>query len=354
MKKLIKLLLTCVLCIVAVGVLYFAGVLLYGTITEYHPDTTETLKIDNNQIHKPDSGQISILTWNIGYGGLGKEMDFFYEGGKLVRPTEEQSEKYIQGISQFLGIHDAVDIMLLQEVDFKSKRSYKANELIILQEKLPAYGSDYAANYKSAFVPVPFSEPMGKVFSGLVVFSKFEIEDANRIATPGSHAWPKRLFTLKRCFTVSRIPIDNSEKQLVVINVHNSAFVDEEEFRKAELELLRENLLKEFEAGNYVIAGGDWNQNPPDFDKEQIKKYKSRENWPIENDYLPADWTWSWDPSLPTNRDVKTPFELQTTQCTILDYFVTSPNIDVVNIQTIDLDFEYSDHQPVIINLKLN
>ena len=353
MKKLIKLLITCILCIMAVGVLYFAGVLLYGTLSEFNPVTMEELTIENNQILNPDSGQISVLTWNIGYGGLGKEMDFFYEGGKLVRPSKQQSEKYIQGISQFLANHDSVDIMLLQEVDFKSKRSYQANELKILQEKLPAYGSDYAVNYKSAFVPVPFSEPMGKVFSGLAVFSKYKIDTAIRVATPGSHAWPKRLFTLKRCFVVNHIPIENSDKKLVVINVHNSAFGDEEEFRKAELKLLREYLLQEFEAGNYVIAGGDWNQNPPGFDNTQMEKYTSRVGWPIETDYLPPDWTWSWDPSLPTNRDVKTPFDLQATQCTILDYFVTSPNIDVLNIQTIDLDFENSDHQPVIINLKL-
>ena len=36
-----------------------------------------------------DSAEISLLTWNIGYCGLDKEMDFFYDGGtKVITPKE--------------------------------------------------------------------------------------------------------------------------------------------------------------------------------------------------------------------------------------------------------------------------
>jgi endonuclease/exonuclease/phosphatase family metal-dependent hydrolase len=354
MNKILKLLLTCVICLVSAGILYFAGIIIYASFTTFNPEQKMELRIVGNQTAKADTTKIiSLMTWNIGYAGLGKEMDFFYEGGKLVRPGKDLSVKYLDGISGFLSQNDTIDIMLLQEVDFNSKRSYDVNELKVFEEVLLDHSSLKAINYKSGFVPVPFSEPMGRVNSGMAVFSKFTIRDASRIATPGQHPWPKRLFILKRCFILTHIPIENSDKEVVVINVHNSAFGDEEALRNAELDLLKRYLLREYEAGNYVIAGGDWNQNPPGMDHSQIKKYKSRQGWPIEEGYLPSDWKWSFDPSLPTNRDVITPFEMDKTTCTILDFFITSPNIDVLRVQTIDLEFENSDHHPVIIQLKL-
>ncbi|MCB2221416.1 MAG: endonuclease/exonuclease/phosphatase family protein [Bacteroidetes bacterium] len=354
MNKVLKLLLTCVICLVSASILYFAGIIIYASFTTFNPEHKMELHIVGNQTAKADLAKvISLMTWNIGYAGLGKEMDFFYEGGKLVRPEKTLSIKYLDGISGFLSQNDTIDIVLLQEVDFNSKRSYGVNEFKRLEEVLSNHSSLKAINYKSGFVPVPFSEPMGKVNSGMAVFSRFTIRDASRIATPGQHPWPKRLFTLKRCFILTHIPIENSDKEVVVINVHNSAFGDEAELRKAELGLLKRYLIEEYEAGNFVIAGGDWNQNPPGFDHSMIRNYNSRENWSIENTYLPEDWNWSYDPSFPTNRDVAAPFDLQSTSCTILDYFVTSPNIEVLGIQTIDLGFEYSDHQPVIIKLKL-
>jgi endonuclease/exonuclease/phosphatase family metal-dependent hydrolase len=139
----------------------------------------------------------------------------------------------------------------------------------------------------------------------------------------------------------------------VVFNVHNSAFGDEKELREQEMALLKQYLIEAYEQGNYVIAGGDWNQNPPGFNPSGITTYKTRENWPLPAEFMPAGWTWSFDPLLPTNRDVAAPFNPDTTRCTLLDFFLTSPNIEVTKIKTMDLGFMNSDHQPVIITVNL-
>ncbi len=290
MKRILMLILTCILCLIAVILLFFVGVIIYGSVTSFHPDRIDKLEVDNNQSAKPDTASIiSMMTWNVGYAGLGKEMDFFYENGEMVRPKKEQFDKYLDGIIKFVKNRDSMDIFLFQEIDFSSKRSYETNEYDLLKQQLPVHSSLKAINYKSGFVPVPFFEPMGKVNSGLATYAKFYLSEAIRIATPGSHAWPKRLFMLKRCFIVNRFPIING-KDLVVINVNNSAYSDEKELREAELELLHEYLIKEYNAGNYVVAGGDWNQNPPGMEVTKIGKYISHEVWPMDQNFLPVKW----------------------------------------------------------------
>ena len=50
-----------------------------------------------------------------------------------------------------------------------------------------------------------------------------------------------------------------SDKELVIVNVHLEAY-DSGEGKEAQTKMLAELLKKEQEAGNYVIAGGDFNQ----------------------------------------------------------------------------------------------
>lgn len=353
MRLIIKILLTCLLCIVFCIVLYFIIILGYSTISEFRPNEVSIINTEGQSdkiLH--DSIEISLLTWNIGYAGLGEEMDFFYEGGKMVRPTEDLNTKYLSGIERFISNMQDVDFLLFQEVDFKSKRSYSTNQYQRIKNILPEYNPVKAYNYKSWFVPMPLTEPMGNVLSGMATFSKFKALEAKRIATPGSHVWPKKLFMLKRCFIYSKYRVADG-KDLIIINLHNSAFDDESKLRKVELEMLKQLLIDEYKKGNYVIAGGDWNQNPVGFKENSFRKYLSKPNWPIETDYLPADWVWASDFSTPTNRGVQFPFDINKTETTILDFFVTSPNVRAIKVKTFDLGFEDSDHHPVMLRVKL-
>ncbi len=354
MKMILKLAITCIICLGGILLIYILSVFLFALLSEFKPNKVEKLTIQGTgeKIIRTNE-HLQLLTWNIGYGGLGKEMDFFYEGGKMVRPDESLSKHYLQGITDFLKNQDSIDFIILQEVDFDSKRSYYFDQSQMIADVLPDHNKVTTVNYFSKYVPVPFINPMGKVKSGLISYSIYLPIEATRISTPGEYTLLKRLFMLKRCLLVSRYKTDNN-KELVVINLHNSAFEDADALRKEELNLIRQLIVEEYAKGNYVIAGGDWNQNPPDLNLNKIKKYKTRSVWPIDKDFLPEDWIWTFDASVPTNRDVHEPFSIQTTTCTILDYFVTSPNIEVINIKAVDLEFELSDHQPVIITIRLN
>jgi endonuclease/exonuclease/phosphatase family metal-dependent hydrolase len=352
MKKILKVLLVCLLCFLSIGILYGLYAIIVPWITEYNPEENTVILESGPMNLLPADRDYSILSWNIGYAGLGGEMDFFYEGGRMTRPEEQQSQKYLAGITAFLEMNDSIDFMFIQEVDFRSKRSYRVDQYMAIQGTLAEYHGVSATNYKSAFVPSPALAPMGKVHAGLATFGRHSAANATRVSTPGSYAWPMRLFMLKRCFLVSRYRVGDG-RFLVLFNIHNSAFDDAADLRDQELQLLRKLAMEEYEKGNYVVIGGDWNQNPPGWEPRTAVKYQVKNLWPIDKQYFPAQWTWAFDPGLPTNREVSTPFDPEGTNCTLLDFFLVSPNVKVESVKTIDLEFKYSDHLPVVMRFRL-
>jgi len=341
--------------IVAILIVLIIIALVVATLTNYRPSGREALlKTGKAQLAKINNDELTLLSWNIGYGGLGKEMDFFYEGGKQVRPPLENVHKYFGGIKKFLETNKETDFILLQEIDVKAKRSYWQNQVQVLGKILENHDYVFAKNYDVPFVPVPITQPMGKVLAGQVTFSLYNPATSERVSFPGDLGWPNSLFLLDRCYVIQRF-ITANDKVLVVINTHNSAF-DKGEKRKQQLDLLKSAALKEFQSGNYVVIGGDWNLNPPDFDSTQIKNGDLASNNPagnIQHDLFPANWTWAYDKTKPTNRFVNTSYSHGKTQTTIIDFFLLSPNIELLEVNTVDLNFEHSDHNPVKIKIIL-
>lgn len=296
--------------------------------------------------------EFNFLTWNIGYAGLGKEMDFFYEGGKQVRPTIEQNEKYLDGIKKVLLDNKIVDFILLQEVDVYSKRSWYDNEFIKISKILPKFFNVFITNYDARFVPLPIWKPMGRVISGMANYLQIKPDDVEVCYFKASFYWPKRLFFIKRCYVLTRFSLDNG-KDLVVFNIHNSAYGDAETLRKSELEELGFIMQKEYNHGNYVVAGGDWNNNPRGFSPSSITSGDQIfEADQMDSAFLP-DWQYVFDSVEPSNRNVDMPYQKGLTSTTILDFFVVSPNIEVKEIKTFSLGFEFSDHNPVSMKIEL-
>lgn len=112
-------------------------------------------------------------------------------------------------------------------------------------------------------------------------------------------------------------------------------------------------MIEEYKRGNYLIAGGDWNANPPGFKREMIltgDRIKQDEFTDL-NDYFPG-WTFAFDSTAPTNRNVDTQYEHGITPTTILDFFLVSPNVEVVDVETLSTGFTFSDHQPVYLKIR--
>jgi hypothetical protein len=121
------------------------------------------------------------------------------------------------------------------------------------------------------------------------------------------------------------------------------------------MDYLSDYLLGEYEKGNFVIVGGDWNQTPYGIDPELPGHQFDTESLTyVEKDYPAPDWIWAYDPALPTNRRLKVPYDPSTTLTTIIDCYLLSPNFQEVEVKTIDLGFEYSDHQAVQLQAKFS
>lgn len=348
MKRLVKI----ILWIILIVVIIFLGFLAFITATDYRPGPVISLLDSSKKADTISEDTLRLISWNIGYAGLGKEMDFFYDGGKKVRPEAEMTRKYLEGIKSFIQSEDSIDFWLLQEIDQKAHRSYQINEVEEITQAANAKSSVFAVNYSVPFVPVPVYEPMGYVEGGMLTFSNYIPSEATRYAYPLIASWPDRLFLLDRCFILTRFPLSGG-KDLVVINTHNSAYVYDSLLMVQELDVIKNKMLEEYRAGNFVVAGGDWNANPPDFVPEgnyNGHRYVDAKV-KMSSKTMPSEWIWAVDPSAPTNRNNDKSFVKGENGTTQLDYFLVSPNVRVRKVKTIDLNFENSDHNPVFLEI---
>lgn len=349
-----KILFSIIAGLILIPLLAFGLFLLYINLTDYQPEPVEelsTIYVPDNPSLNPED--ISLITWNIGYAGLDNTMDFFYDGGRRVRTTEETTRENLRQIIDFIQAHPA-DFWLLQEVDFNARRTYSIDQPAIIAQALPDYHLTKAVNYKVPFVPVPLREPMGRVLAGQLSLSKPMPRLARRYAYPLIAGWPDRLFLLDRCFIETRYELDNGA-ELVVLNTHNSAFVDNQLLMDKELEVIRNKMLREFELGNYVIAGGDWNMNPPAFRPEGGYGGHRFEAVPVSipAELLPKGWQVVYDSSTPSNRFLDEAYLKDSTRATTIDFFVVSPNVSVNSVKAFDLGFGPSDHHPVRLEVAL-
>lgn len=348
----------------AIVIIYVVVVLIQGTLTDYQPEDTLPIAVTQNADKEVISDSVlTFMLWNIGYGGLGAEADFFYDdggflfaGNSMVRPTKELVEKYTNGALNLVKSTPA-DFYLLQEVDFNSKRSYFINQFEQMAAALPDYAATFAPNYNTPRMPLPLLEPWrayGKTYSGLGTFTKYQPALATRYQLPGSFAWPVRIFQLDRCVGLHRFKVAN-DKELVVLNIHNSAHDSDGSLKRQEMDFIKNLVLQEYEKGNYVVAGGDWNECPPYFRFDGFMPGQGGDyfQYNIEADFLPEDWQWVYDPTVPTNRKAADPLVLGETFVTLIDFFLISPNLQVKQVKGIDQQFRNSDHQAVWMEVEL-
>lgn len=363
MKKIIKPLIISICSTLAFLLLIVVTVLGYLTMDEYNPDDVEKLEVENygGKILKTDK-PIRIMTWNIGYGALGDNADFFMDGGQMVNTATGERVRY--NLDGMIDRIDEInpDILLIQEIDRNSTRSHFIDEYEYIKKNSGSFvaknQSSFAYNFKVSFVPYPIP-PIGKVEGGIATYSSYEIDDAKRIKLPCPFSWPIRTGNLKRCLQVMRMPIEGSEKELVLINLHLEAY-DDGEGKIAQTNVLKELMSEELNKGNYVIAGGDFNQVFSNIDTSGYPVLEN--NWEagaIDVAEFGDDFQFVTDVSNPTCRSLgevyadaqdKSP---EAFQYYVIDGFIVSGNIEVHNLRTHNTVFQYSDHNPVSMDVIL-
>jgi endonuclease/exonuclease/phosphatase family metal-dependent hydrolase len=321
----------------------------FMTVTDYRPQEAIRLEIKNNRAEILKKGMpLSILTFNIGYCGLDAAEDFFMDGGRRSRCRSlAQTWNNLKNITAFLSVANT-DLVLLQEVDVRSSRSYRVDESADLQKNLAGHGAVFAFNYKVPWVPVPLARPMGAVASGLLTFSRFHVRSAVRYGLPGSEAWPRQLAELDRCFIESRLPVEGG-KELVLINSHLSVFDRGGRIRRLQLAYMKKRIMDEYSRGNHVIVGGDWNHGLPGTDPERFKAATARPGWymALPDDFTPPGFAWAVDKTVPSIRSNGTAYQEGENFVAVIDGFLVSANVEIRTVTGRDLAFRNSDHNPV-------
>lgn len=346
LKKILKILgcvLAGLLLIVAIAVVVF-------TIAEYRPAETETVIPQQQAEAVLETGKpLTIVSWNCGYGALGDNAEFFMDGGTSVYTADrDRVMSNLDGIKEKLQALSP-DLIILQEVDINSARSYGIDERAILRDAVPGATEAFAYNFNALFVPYPLP-PIGHVEGGLYTLSAAQPRIAERVSLPVPFSWPVRMFNLKRCLLVSRYPVKDTDKELVLINLHLEAY-DSGEGKEAQTRQLVSFMQEEYAKGNYVIAGGDFNQRFSNIDQSAYPVYKT--TWQpgvINAEDFGSDFSLLMDNSAPTCRSLDRPLagdDLKEFQFYLIDGFIISANVTADAVETMDFGFACSDHNPV-------
>ncbi len=355
--KIMLLILRIFLIIAGLAVVGFGVLLAYLTITEFRPKPVEDAAVQGKAVRAVETGvPVRIVAWNIGYGSLGADADFFMDGGKTTRPASESVvQTNIEGVRGFWTDTNA-DIVLLQEVDKRSRRSYYVDETAYMAENWEGSAA-FAPNYQVAFVPIPPSSPLGAVKSGMLTLNSFVTTESVRHSLPVPFKWPVSIANLKRCFLSERLPVSDADgKELIIVNVHLEAYTSGAG-RSAQMDELMNFLKTEYEKGNYCVAGGDFNQSFPGLDPQMYRLKDVNHFLPgeLSQDMLPEGWNFVTDTSVPSSRLLNEPYSgnHETTQLYAIDGYILSPNVRMISVRTADLGFRYSDHNPIILEISL-
>ena len=355
MKKVLKVALCVLLALVVLAGGYFAYVMI-----SYHRigDQELTVRSDTDENIAAET-DYTLVSWNIGFGAYEPDYGFFMDKGTQSWAwSEERLRANIAGIADTLKEYDA-DLLLLEEVDTNSTRTYHVNELELLQNALTQYPtSAFAQNYDSPFLFYPITQPHGRSRSGIWTASKFAATSASRVSLPVETGLTK-LLDLDRCYSVTRLPVENG-KELCLYTFHLSAYTSDGKIATEQLELLLNDMQAEYEKGNYAIAGGDFNKDLPEGGSEQYFGVSTEgHNWaqPIKRELFenrPLTLCAPIDEEDPVASCRYADGPIHGGQLrVIVDGFIVSDNVSVAEARVLDDGFAHSDHNPVRLSFRL-
>ncbi len=359
-KKILKRILKSVLCILLVLVVVVIGYVSYVLIDYHRIEDNQKLEITDNTAEKIVTGkELKIMSYNIGFCAYTHDFSFFMDGGSESRAKSEESvNDVLKGVKSLIQKEDP-DILLLEEVDVDSTRSHHVDQKAFLQNSLTQYDSAFAINYDSPYLFYPILEPHGKSLSGIMTMSKSDIKSSLRRQLPIEDSLMK-LIDLDRCYSVSRLDADNG-KELVLYTVHLSAYTSDGTIATKQLEMLIDDMKKEYSNGNYVICGGDFNKdllkNSGEIFGVDGEEYTWAQAFPTEKlNGTGLKLVAPFDKNNPVAscRDTGEVYKEKGQFNVTLDGFVVSDNVTVLKSDVINNKFEYSDHNPVYMTFSLN
>ena len=243
------------------------------------------------------------------------------------------------------------DLMLVQEVDFDSNRSHHVDQIQMLEAAFPEYSAVFAQNYDSSYLFYPVTKPIGASKSGVLTLASAQIGDAVRRSLP-IEGGINKFFDLDRCYSVSSIPVSDG-RTLKLYNVHLSAYSSDGSIAREQLALMAQEMAADYAAGNYVIAGGDFNKDLWGDSSAYSGVSGVDASWckPFPAELLPEGFTLvnSLDEEnlVLSSRNTNIPYKRGESFEATLDGFIVSDNVQVRSCAIVDTAYANTDHNPV-------
>ncbi len=352
---LVRTVIAIVLIVVLAAIGYFAYIMIDYSRIEDNYKLTPSGSASYTSVNK--SSTYTVVTQNLGFGAYVQDYTFFMDGGKesWARSKESVIDCIGDGCDTVKSFDP--DFVFFQEVDFDSTRSYHVDESKLVADRFENYAFTAAVNYHSSFLLYPFTKPHGSSNSEIMTLSRYSISSGVRRSLPISKSFSKFL-DLDRCYSKSRIAAEGG-KELVLYNVHLSAYGGSDTIRSAQMTMLFNDMKEEYEQGNYCVCGGDFNHDFTGTSTQDLNGGDSVSfGWaqPFPEDLLPSCLirctNYAGDKLYPTCRNCDVPYK-EGNFTIIVDGFLVSENVECVSVTNHYTAFTYSDHCPVVMEFKL-
>ena len=222
MKKTLKVALYILLALVLIVLAY----VIYVFAAYYRVEDWQTLSVVHcdaasaaPMADAPQTGvAYRVSSANVGFGAYSDDYSFFMDGGKESRARSRQAvDENMRGeVSLVKDL--SPDFALFQEVDIYGTRSWHIAEDAYLSDVMEnsEFNEVFAQNYDSPYLFYPLINPHGANQSGIVTLSRHPISSAVRRSLPIETSVMK-LVDLDRCYSVSRIPMENTAINVTAI-----------------------------------------------------------------------------------------------------------------------------------------
>jgi endonuclease/exonuclease/phosphatase family metal-dependent hydrolase len=301
------------------------------------------LDIVDNAGHPQAGNRISVTTWNVGYGAMGADADFIADGGENMRALNAREiAMAVQDIAQKASAF-GTQFLMFQELANSSFLTRNIPVRTVIEDHLDGYSKSYWEDLGVSAAPKPF-----QISHGMGIYGLNLIDSSSAYELPQE---PKFFFlAVKRYYAaiVSEVPIEGTDRKWVLMNIHLSAFDEDADVRREQIRVLFDFAKAEYAKGNYVVMGGDWNMriSTKDFAHTTAEEHLF---WVYDfpPELLPNGWQFGVDERTPTVRTLHKPYVAGENYTAIIDGFAYSPNVALRKVSTRDLEFQYTDHNPV-------
>lgn len=309
--------------------------------------SVNTIRVDRAQPLPPAGDSLSVLTWNLGYAGLGAESDFIADGGThYFPPSAKIVRKNVDGVVGALKTIDA-DVYVFPEAAKPSPVNYWNDLLGALTKALPQTQHLFSADLLTRYLPWPL-----RFEHGLALFSRKQIGAVNVEPLPLEKGKIGGLIQRQYSLRVVRVRAQG-KSDWVIMGVHLAAFDKNAEIRRKQLAEVMRYATVLHAQGSPVIVAGDFNLVLAQtcFKTTTAPKYLGWiHNFPM--DALPVGWRIGADPRVASVRTNERPYKAGENYTTVIDGFIVSPDVEIESVTARDLGFAFSDHQPVLLKAR--